>query len=315
MSIGHQCPWRGCLSTVFVVTTVAASKLLAHDGKLDASYDAWIIWSWEPGIIFGLTFSAWLYIRGTRSLWPASTLGRGMRRREVMAFGAGWLAFWAALVSPLHSLGGTLFSVHMIQHTILMVVDAPLLVLSRPLMPYLRGLPLPLRRRLVRAGTQRWVQRGWHTLTNPLLAWSLHGIGLWLWHVPGLFQVALESELIQAMQHLSFLGFALLFWWALIHGRQGSVGYGAAVFYVFTTAMHSGGLGALLTFAPTLWYPAYAGSTASWGLTPVEDQQLAGLIMWVPTGVLYLIAGLALFAGWLRALDRRGLPREGQAWP
>jgi putative membrane protein len=147
------------------------------------------------------------------------------------------------------------------------------------------------------------------------VAWSLHGIGLWLWHAPGLFQAALESELIHALQHLSFLGFALLFWWALIHGRQGPLGYGAAVFHVFTTAMHSGVLGVLLTFAPTLWYPAYAGSTASWGLTPVEDQQLAGLIVWVPTGVLYLIAGLALFAGWLRALDRRGLPREGQVWP
>jgi cytochrome c oxidase assembly factor CtaG len=91
------------------------------------------------------------------------------------------------------------------------------------------------------------------------------------------------------------------------------MGYGAAVIYVFTTAVHTSALGALLTFSRALWYPAYQGTTAAWGLTPAEDQQLGGLIMWVPAGVVYLVAGLLLFALWLRESERRALRREAAA--
>jgi putative membrane protein len=98
---------------------------------------------------------------------------------------------------------------------------------------------------------------------------------------------------------------ALLFWWALMHGRGRMKDYGIAVLYVFTTAMHTGALGALITFAGTILYPDYATTTLAWHLTPLEDQQLGGLIMWVPAGLVYVIAGLALFAGWLRASEER----------
>jgi cytochrome c oxidase assembly factor CtaG len=125
-----------------------------------------------------------------------------------------------------------------------------------------------------------------------------------------LFQATLESEFVHTLQHLSFLLSALLFWWALIHGRRGLMGYGAAVLYMFTTSIHSGVLGALITFSSSVWYPAYAATTSSWGLTPLEDQQLGGLIMWIPAGLVYIFAGLALFAGWLRESERRALNRE-----
>lgn len=90
------------------------------------------------------------------------------------------------------------------------------------------------------------------------------------------------------------------------------MGYGAAVLYTFTTSVHSGVLGALLTFARAVWYPAYANSTASWGLMPLEDQQLGGLIMWVPAGLVYIVAGLALMVGWMRESERRAARREGR---
>ena len=77
-----------------------------------------------------------------------------------------------------------------------------------------------------------------------------------------------------------------------------------------STSVHSGALGALITLARSVWYPSYAGLTSSWGLTPLEDQQLGGLIMWIPAGLVYLIAGLALFAGWLRESDLRAARRE-----
>jgi cytochrome c oxidase assembly factor CtaG len=138
----------------------------------------------------------------------------------------------------------------------------------------------------------------------------VHAIALWTWHIPLLFEAVQRNEAIHTAQHLSFLISALLFWWALIHGPQGAMGYGAAVLYLFTTSIHSGALGALLTIAGSVWYPSYTDLTASWGLTPLEDQQLGGLIMWIPAGLVYLIAGLALFAGWLREADLRAERRE-----
>jgi len=101
---------------------------------------------------------------------------------------------------------------------------------------------------------------------------------------------------------LSFFLSALLFWWALFY-THGRLAYGAAVFYVFTTALHTSILGALLTFAPHVWYPAYSSTTQAWGLTPLQDQQIGGLVMWVPAGLVYLAAGLALFAAWLKESD------------
>jgi putative membrane protein len=246
-------------------------------------------------------------------LWQEAAPGRGIYKWEAMSFGAGWLALLIALISPLHPLGGVLFSAHMTQHEVLMLVAAPLLVLGRPLIPFLWALPIRWRRRLGRLGRSEWVQAGWHTLTAPLLAWSIHAAVLWVWHAPGLFQATLESELVHTLQHLSFLLSALLFWWALIHGHQGRMGYGAAVLYLFTTAVHTSILGALLTFSPTLWYPAYLGTTAAWGLTPLEDQQLGGLVMWVPAGLVYILAGLALFASWLHESERKVLERESEA--
>jgi cytochrome c oxidase assembly factor CtaG len=151
-------------------------------------------------------------------------------------------------------------------------------------------------------------QRLWRAITAPFVAWLIHAVVLWGWHVPFLFQSTLESEWIHAAQHASFFGSALLFWWAILHGRERAAGSGAAVLYLFTTALHSSLLGALLTFARSVWYPVYNGTTLSWGLTPLEDQQLGGLIMWVPAGVVYIVAALALFAGILRESGNRARP-------
>jgi cytochrome c oxidase assembly factor CtaG len=115
----------------------------------------------------------------------------------------------------------------------------------------------------------------------------------------------IDDEWVHAAQHISFLFSALLFWWAVIHGQRRSLAYGMAVLYLFTTAVHSGLLGAMLTFSTRPWYPTYAHTAPQWGLTPVEDQQLGGLIMWVPAGLVYVAVGLALFAAWLTESERR----------
>jgi PQQ-dependent catabolism-associated beta-propeller protein len=282
-----------------------ANTVFAHEGKPHQPRDLLFTWGLDPLVIASLLISAWLYFRGLRRMWHEAGRGRGIRRWEAAAFAAGWFALFVALVSPLHPLGEVLFSAHMTQHELLMLVAAPLIVLGRPVVAFLWSVPVVWSRRMGQWTKARWFQRGWKSITVPLAAWAIHALALWTWHVPFLFQATLRSDLVHTLQHVSFLGSALLFWWALIHGPQGALGYGVAALYVFTTSVHSGILGALITFAGTIIYPAYLHSTTSWGLTPLEDQQLGGLIMWVPAGLVYIVAGLALVAGWLRESDRR----------
>ncbi|HEX6042812.1 cytochrome c oxidase assembly protein, partial [Longimicrobium sp.] len=279
---------------------LAPADAWAHAGRPVAPHDAWTAWSTDPGVWILLLASGWLYARGVERMWRRSGTGRGIRRWQAGCFAAGWTALFVAMATPLHAMGEALFSAHMVQHELLMALAAPLLVLGRPVVPLLWALPLSWRRRMGRWAKAAPVRSGWGLLTAPLAAWLLNALALWAWHLPGLYQAALRSEGLHALQHASFLGTGLLFWWTVVHGREGRMGYGASVFYLFATAMHSGGLGALLTFGARPWYPAYAGAAATWGLTPLEDQQLAGLIMWLPGGLSYLVAALVLIAAWMR---------------
>lgn len=159
-------------------------------------------------------------------------------------------------------------------------------------MTFLWGMPFAWRCNLGRWAKKDYVHRSWTFLTDPLTAWWIHAAAIWCWHAPLLFDLTLKSELAHTAQHLCFLLYA-----------RGRKAYGAGVFYIFSTAVHTGILGALLTFASHISYSAYATSTQIWGLTPLQDQQIGGLIMWVPASLIYLGAGLWLFAAWLKASD------------
>jgi putative membrane protein len=288
-------------------------RLLAHGGTPHTWSDLSREWGLDPLVLLSLALAGWLYAQGVWRVWRASGVGHGIRRWEAWCYAGGWAALFVALVSPLHPWGKALFSVHMAQHEILMLVAAPLLVLGKPMAAYLRALPLDWARALARWGNSSAWQSLWRFISNAFVAWLIHAVALWAWHIPSWFQATLTSEFVHALQHLSFVLSALLFWWAVVHGQQRAMGYGLSVVYMLTTAMHSGLLGALLTFAGTVWYPDYSGSTNSWGLTPLEDQQLGGLIMWMPAGLVYVVAGLILFAAWLRESERRVLRREAHA--
>ncbi len=262
-------------------------------------------WSAEPAITVPLALAAVLYARGTKALWKRAGTAHGVRVREVAAFAAGWLVLALALLSPLHEMSETLFSAHMVQHELLMAVAAPLIVLGRPLVPFLWSIPAAWRRGVARAFSSGWPAGAWRVASRPSVAWLAYAVAIWGWHAPRLYDAALASAPLHALQHATFLGTALLFWWALLHSARRR--YGASVLYLFTTAVHSTALGALLALSSRPLYPAYA-STAAWGLSPLEDQQLAGLIMWVPACLAYLVAALALMLAWLREADRR-VPR------
>jgi putative membrane protein len=264
----------------------------------------WTWWSWEPGSVAAVASAGALYTIGVTRLWRSAGRGGGIRVAEAACYGLGWLTLAVALLSPIHALGEQLFCVHMSQHELLMLVAAPLLVLGSPMIAFVWALPRRWRAPIGAIAQRPWPRRAWRVVTIPLVAWAIHALALWVWHMPRLFEETLFSEVVHAAQHASFLGSALLFWWALMHDRS-ALGYGAGVLYLFTTSMHSGLLGALLTVASTSWYPAYALTAPAWGLTAIDDQRLGGLVMWVPASVVYLIAALALMAGWLRDAQRR----------
>jgi putative membrane protein len=268
---------------------------LAHEGGPLQPDDLWSAWEFEPGITIPLIVSAWLYARGART-------SRGVTATQAVCFWCGLVVLSLALLSPLHPLGEVLFSAHMAQHEVLMLIAAPLLVVSRPLVPFLWGLPPTWRRGLGQWSKTPLVAKSWQSLTAPMHAWWLHAVALWAWHAPVLFQATLTNEWVHTAQHLSFFLSALLFWWSLFYTRS-SMGHGLSVFYVFTTGVHTGILGALLTFAPVVFYPAYTRTAPLWGLTPLQDQQIGGLIMWVPAGVVYIVVGLWMLAVWLRESD------------
>jgi putative membrane protein len=285
-----------------IVGTLMAPAACAHAGEVLEPHDLWQAWTFDPGVVVPLVVTGFLYARGARR-------SRGVSISDFACFWTGWVVLALALVSPVHPLGEVLFSAHMTQHELLMVGAAPLLVLSRPLAPMLWGLPMSWRKSLGNSVRGPAVRKSWSFITGPMAAWWIHAAALWLWHVPRFFQATLENEWIHSAQHLSFFGSALLFWWSLFY-RHGRAHFGASFLYVFTTAVHTSILGALLTFSSAIWYPAYVQTTSAWGFTVLEDQQLGGLIMWIPAALVYLAAGLWLFNMWLRESDLSAMGRE-----
>lgn len=273
------------------VIALAMLPLAAQAHVPDAASPA-LQWEFDPWIVASLLASSTLYALGIYRLWSCSRHGAGVPVWRAGCFFAGLCVVVAALVSPLDALGAQLFSMHMLQHELLMLIAAPLLVAGSPLAVFLWAFAQASRRRIGQLARASVVRSAWHALTLPLVAWVLHAAVLWIWHAPRLFQASLVNDTVHALQHAAFLLSALLFWSSL----SGTVRAGPALVYILTTAIHSGMLGALLTFSPGAWYPVYAGRTEVWGLSLLEDQQLGGLIMWVPAGFVLLGAGLAFAA-------------------
>jgi len=264
-------------------------------GDLGTAGEAWIV--------AALGVAAIAYVAGLCRLWRASARGRGISRREAGAFAAGWLVLAFALPGPLDAWSARSFAVHMTQHEALMLIAAPLLVRGRPLAVWSWALSADWRaatHRLLTRSAWRYV---WRTFTRPLGATTLQLGVLFAWHLPAWFDRAVTHAGVHALQHASFLAAALCFWWAVRTGaaaRSASrAASGIAVACVFVTMLATGALGALLTFAPVPWYRAYVDGTA-WGLSALEDQQLGGLLMWVPGNMYMLAAIAAVFYVWAK---------------
>jgi cytochrome c oxidase assembly factor CtaG len=289
------------LKLVGIVTMVAqTSPAFAH---LEGPVDVMPGWTWDPWITGPIVLSALLFAIGWCRLRARSGRSAAWRRRAVL-FIAGLFTLAAALVSPLHEAGERSFALHMTEHELIMLVAAPFLVLAEPLIVLLWAFPRSARRAFGAATTVEPLKMFWSALTEPVTATLLQAAALWLWHAPALFDIALSSEGWHAAQHLSFLVSALLFWTAML-GRRGRAGRlaqrGVAALCLFATSVVSGALGALMAFSESPWYSGYSAlGMAPFGLTPAEDQQMAGLIMWIPGGLVHAAAALILVHDMLR---------------
>ena len=264
-----------------------------------------LAWDWQPWVAVSLGIACYGYLRGLRHL------ERQRRRRifgpwRVTSFCTGIAVLVVALLSPLSSLDDQLFSAHMVQHLLLMLVAPPLLVYSRPIMAWMCALPAPARRAVGGVwGGSRNLQRGVTGLMHPLSVWVLASAALWFWHSPTPYRWALGNEGVHSLEHACFFVTSLMFWSVVIepYGRR-HTDYGLCLLFVAAFSVQMGMLGAILTFASRALYTEPT-ALLPWGLSPLQDQQLAGVVMWVPVGLIHLSTMAALFLAWLRHAERR----------
>lgn len=286
----------GIIAAIFIA--MSASSALADGGARVTPDRVWRAWSWDPLVIFNLAILALLYGRGTRLLRRKSNSRQALRPVHIAAFYVSLLVIALALLSPIDALGQELSSLHMVQHTLLMTVAAPLFILGAPMRVLARGIP-PAWRQI---SGLHWLS---HPLTwQPIAGWLLFAVALWGWHHPLLYQAALRDPLVHDAQHLTFFAAGLLFWrLALDPFSRRRLHPVPAIVYLFATSLHASVLGIFMALAPEPWYLDYTLRTPAFGLTPLPDQQLAGLVMWVPACLIYPILAVALVGRWLAAQE------------
>jgi len=235
-----------------------------------------------------------------RSGWRRLTGRASQPNGRPGLFLAGWTVLTLALVSPLHEAGEQSFTMHMIEHELIMLVATLLLAASGVGATLAWGLPRPLRQAIGSSWSSP-LQAAWRRLTEPVTATTIQAVIMWAWHAPLLFDRALESDGWHIAQHASFFLSSLFFWWAMLHPRGRHAGYGVSAACLFVTSLVGGALGALMSVSQSPWYADYAAMGVSGiGLDPTTDQQLAGLVMWIPGGLVHGIAAMLMFYKWLK---------------
>jgi cytochrome c oxidase assembly factor CtaG len=270
-------------------------------GTADIGPNFWLTqWNWEPSILIGTALITGLYLYAIGPLrtryFPAERVNTG----QTISFLLGVLMMFLALVSPLDELGDTyLFSAHMVQHLFLTVVGPPLLLLGTP-----EWFVKPILRNKIALKIAK-------VLTYPVVAFVLYNVDFWLWHAPPLYNATLENQTVHILEHITFIVFGLLYWWPIFSPSKDLPGLpiGGKILYLFLSGMPSVLLGAGLTFSPPLYAP-YIAAPRIWGISAATDQQLGGLIMWVPVSIFYIVIMSVLFIRWMLQQEAEQAARE-----
>ena len=249
-------------------------------------------WSWYPSVLVGLAVISAAYLYLANGLQKRVHYGPPVARIRQASFLLGNLVVFVALLSPIDSLSDDyLFSAHMVQH-ILLIGFAPVL--------WLLGVPDGLLNYLVRPG---WLRRFAYQITRPIPAFVIFNGVFLLWHIPRLYNLALEEEALHIAMHLSFMASAVIGWWPVYsHFEEAAprANLGVQLFYLFIMMFPSTALSAWITLSPSILYPYYGSQALAFGLTPMDDQQLSGLIMWIPGNALFFIAFSLTFFRWFQ---------------
>lgn len=265
-------------------------------------------WAWRPEIILSLGLAATLHLVGRRRLKLRGGAQIIAPWRSAAYLG-GLVTLWIALMSPIDVLSAQLFSMHMIQHLLLVMIAPPLLLIADPMPIMLWGLPAVLRKEV-----GHWLRpeapfrRVVRAVTTPGLVWLYFVAAMVGWHDPMAYNATLESELVHDLEHLTFFGTAMLFWWHVIgcaphiHRRLSPI---VRIGYVLSVVPASALTGIAIAFASEPIYRYYTTVPRLGGMTVMEDQMLGGTIMWIPGSMMYIIAALILIAGLIRAEDRK----------
>lgn len=253
-------------------------------------------WNLDPSILIGTVIVMGLYLYAVGLLRKPYKLIDGVEPRQVIFFWLGALVIFFALVSPLDEIGDKyLFSVHMVQHLLLTIVGPPLLLL---------GIPEVVLKPLLR---KRFILPIAKVLLNPFVAFFLFNADFWLWHIPTLYNATLTNQNIHILEHLTFIVFAVINWWPMFSPMSEDLprlSIGGQILYIFFGGMPVVALGAGLTFAPPLYAP-YLQAPRIWGLSPATDQQLGGLIMWVPGNIILIVVVSILFIRWMQQQEAK----------
>jgi len=267
--------------------------------------DFWLTqWNWEPSILIATVLITGLYLYAIGPLRKRYFPEEPVKTGQTVSFLLGIFFMFLSLVSPLDELGDSyLFSAHMVQHLVLTMIGPPLLVIGTPgwfIKPLVRN---KIAFRVAKA------------LTYPAVAFVLYNVDFWLWHAPPLYNATLENQNIHILEHLTFIVFGILNWWPMFSQSKDlpRLSIGGQVLYLFLSGMPSVLLGAGLTFSPPLYAP-YIAAPRVWGISAATDQQLGGLIMWVPVSISYIVVMSVLFIRWMQQQEAKQLAEEREAY-
>ena len=302
-ALGRALLWTPAAVAVGLTLTPTVA---AHGTAPDAASLGVVLaaWSLEAHVLLPLLAAALIYGWAVRRVNRAHS-GNRVARWRVAAWYAGLTTLFVALSSPIATYDTTLFSVHMVQHLLLTMVAAPLLVLAAPITLLLRVARPVTRRRVILPVLHSWPVR---IVSFPVVTWVLFASVMWASHFSPLFDAALEDEPVHVLEHALFLGTALLFWWPVVGADPSPwrLPHPARIAYVFLGMPHSSFLALAIFSAPGVLYSHYETLARAWGPTALADQQLAGGIMWVGGDAFFLLAMILAVWVWMRAEEAEG---------
>jgi putative copper resistance protein D len=295
------------------VWLASAAPTLAHGTEVPPAPTAATLvldWSFDPLLQIALLLAAAAYLWAVGRV-DARHPSKRVPRSRIVAFLGGIVAIEIALQSGIEAYDTTLFSVHMVQHVLLMMVAAPLLVLGAPITLLLRVASGEQRRRYILPVLHSRVVRA---ISHPVVAWLLFAAVMWGTHFSAIFDESLESPLIHDLEHLLYLAVALLFWWPAVgvDPTPWRMAYPARILYLFLQMPQNTFLALAIFSASAPLYRHYATLERTWGPTPLADQQAAGAIMWVVGDLIFLLAILGVVLAWMRDEERREARRESR---